>query len=561
MSKYITNINIMNDEIEQEYEYENDTWETRSFNFESEDETFNEIIDEISVKAYVRDEPIIFTCLKTIEPLPQPISLPVEEKFQTPEEMAEINNVRSKLTWCIPQKISENYDKSDDDSDDESGDEIQRKIIKIDLNYPTIQEANRLKSKKPKLDHSSGWINIGKETVTKILANPIETGKLLRNTQMCLYGEKCKRKSCRFAHRPEDLVVGDCLYKDHCRFVSYRNGFYVNNSSGDKMCKHLHPEEKLEDFYVRTNLKKRGIPSEDEMQKAFEEFIEPVKIEKPATFFRPSVWKPIENIQNKPKKAILQEAQRPSIVEDIVTYKIKEKNNISVRKREIKNVIERKEETIIRLKNSQYLSEFNKKQIEKLKIEIQEYEKELKELEDRLNIINSMTKLEKVQKFLPIVEIVPEKVINRKNVTSPGTVLELMTNKKEMDNSESEPVKELPTIQLELPMIPIPQEKVDETGWISVKTKPIETTKRTRMCSYGKDCRRKVCLFAHTKTELRICPCSFGNECKHVAITGKGFVNVENMKMCMYKHPSEHINNFYYRVGIDKLPVRTQRKM
>ena len=65
--------------------------------------------------------------------------------------------------------------------------------------------------------------------------------------------------------------------------------------------------------------------------------------------------------------------------------KIREKNNINIRIREIKSIIERTEDTIQRLKNSKNLGVFEKKQLQRLYTSIEEYENELQELEIKLS--------------------------------------------------------------------------------------------------------------------------------------------------------------------------------
>ena len=88
--------------------------------------------------------------------------------------------------------------------------------------------------------------------------------------------------------------------------------------------------------------------------------------------------------------------------------------------------------------------------------------------------------------------------------------------------------------------------------------KKIETTlEKTKLCTYGDNCKRgQKCRFAHSKEELIVSNCVFGKSCRFVKQEQNGFSNISKTKICLHKHPEESMNNFYERVGIDKNPVK-----
>ena len=56
--------------------------------------------------------------------------------------------------------------------------------------------------------------------------------------------------------------------------------------------------------------------------------------------------------------------------------------------------------------------------------------------------------------------------------------------------------------------------------------KSIQDKTKTAMCSFGKDCKRDVCNFAHTVDELRVFECTFKSSCR-------------NGNKCAYFHPEK----------------------
>jgi hypothetical protein len=83
------------------------------------------------------------------------------------------------------------------------------------------------------------------------------------------------------------------------------------------------------------------------------------------------------------------------------------------------------------------------------------------------------------------------------------------------------------------------------------KTKIDKALTKTKMCNYGIKCSRGTsCRFAHSKSELTVRNCVFGDCCKFIQnIKGK-IENKTGGKVCEYKHSIENIECYYQRVGM-----------
>lgn len=72
----------------------------------------------------------------------------------------------------------------------------------------------------------------------------------LTKTKMCSSvqnGESCPHgKSCRFAHSADELVVPLCAFDHDCRFIEINEEGSVSNSSGTRVCEHMHTGETKE---------------------------------------------------------------------------------------------------------------------------------------------------------------------------------------------------------------------------------------------------------------------------------------------------------------------------
>lgn len=118
----------------------------------------------------------------------------------------------------------------------------------------------------------------------------------------------------------------------------------------------------------------------------------------------------------------------------------------------------------------------------------------------------------------------------------------------------------VPTVtHISAPVVCVPIEQVESTrsealNVLADNDKIREKLSFTRMCisvSTGKPCRHGTnCRFAHSKKELKIAPCFFGDRCKFVCMKNGKYVNMKD-KNCTNLHPNESENDFH---------IRTQQK-
>ena len=582
MAKYMMNM------YENDNEYGDDSWETKSFDFGSDDEydeKLDSVIDVESVRTYVREEkayqvPIVIkhVVLTIAEPTKteKELEQEVEEKKK---EIAEIEAVQAKLaasSWCKKVEVVVIDSDSDSDSDDEDKVVTKNVEIEFDFDFPTLSQGIAMKVAK-NTDATDGWKTVGdRQKAKNILSDKVEISKALTKTKLCDSIRKnveCRHgANCRFAHSVEELVLSPCLFGKKCRFVAYTDSVYANCS--EKKCMHQHPEEELENYYIRTGLKQRASATEEEMDDAYAAFcsspvpqtekqVSPKKFE-PKKF----EFKKFENVQNKPKKAILALKARKLVAEDLETQKIKAKNEISNKLRDFGVELKRKSETLDRFKNMNNISEFYKKQIKKLESEIANINSEVARLETELKNVASMKKVEIAQPV--IVELKPEIVIAVKKVVAKP---EIVIASKKVDAKPAlvimvAPKPKIVTVEVEQAITPksvddgfieVKSQRNNGFNFLQDKTKIDEVLTRTKMCTFGKDCTRgDKCRFAHNKEELQISNCAFGAGCKFTCRNARGYENVSKTKICLHRHTDEHINNFYFRVGIDKVSTKTQ---
>ena len=528
MQQIIMNMNIEDDY----YDWENEEIEYDFGIVEQDCQEIDDLYHEDRIDIADLDFQAVTNYVKE---LPQPkIPTPV---IHTAEELAEIEIVKTKLVWCSkPAQRPEHLKYA---SDSESEDEDERKTTcKLVMEFPSLIDSVGVKVVKPnntvhqkRIEH----VPIEHVPVAYVPSNS------LRKTRMCYNGEKCPREHCDFAHRPEELVFKPCNFGGQCYTVKFYRGHYINFSSKGDICMYIHPEEKPEDCCVRTKIIKRSAPTETEMDDAFNEYnANPKLFSGSLPVPKPINENSFEILQVKPQKTVIVEKSRSQVEESLESLKIREKNEILNRIREVNVSNRQKSETLGRFKNMRNKTNFQKTQIIKLEELISVNEKELVKLNERLKNVPLMKKPEKKEVIVPV-KIVPVKAVT-KNVVSEE--------------------KQAPRVSvfLQKPVV-LNQVKADEDRSNILKTlesvkKTRKNLEKTRMCNLT-PCTRAVCTFAHSKTDLKISMCIFGDLCKFVAKTSDGFVN-KSSKPCMDRHPEEHINNFYYRVGIDKVPVRTR---
>ena len=436
-------------------------------------------------------------------------------------------------------------------------------IEKYDANFPTISQSlirHELK----------GWTTVGKQEKKTTFENvPKKVADVAKSkTAMCnsfFSGEKCRHgKHCRYAHSAEELVVSECTYGETCKCVHYSGGYCCNNKG--KVCARKHPNESDEDFFIRTGLKKREPPTEEEMQRTYEEFLrvsEKVK-DKQVKNVKKQVWKVYENVQFKPKPVIVTKPVKLAEI-DFEAQKIRDKNDITSRIKELNINIKRASETASRFKAIRDATEYYKLQVVKLVDKIKNYKTEIASLEGRI------VEVENRKKPVNKPEIVFE------NITLPVSPISKVSDKPR--------VEKVVTVVLFVPQNT--KVSVVENGWVEVKNKqrkPVEVCKpveavekpvtpiddrnhafsvlknkemmdkvlvKTEMCRFGKSCKRGgACRFAHDKSELTAKLCLFGSCCKCVIETKNGLMNKYGEKKCTFKHPSETVDSFHKRIGL-----------
>lgn len=455
---------------------------------------------------------------------------------------------------------------SDSDSEIEEVITVKPLVEKFDPSFPSIGQAIIMMK-----DNSEGWQTIPAKKTKPVVEVVKKTGSDLNKTRMCDSVSKkfkCRHHNCRFAHSTEELVLLPCQYGKDCNRVCFNKTYYSN--SGDKVCDRHHPDENVEDYYIRVGLKKRGPPTEEEMQEIFDEFLADVKQVKQAPKpHKKNVWKKFENVQFKKPVEIKQKPVKLA-APDFEQQKIRDKNETVNRISQIKSSIVRNDDTISRFKSLKGKTEYHLAQIEKLQQSNDAFKNELTSLDEKIKSIDTRQKPVQVKVEIPVqVEVKPKAV-------------EVAVVKKVKEEVKIYLYMPQCVVKVQSPVVSpkvevIPKEKPSaDDGWIEVKSnKPLQTPvipigdrntafdilkdksklekvlTKTKMCSFGKNCQRgKNCRFAHSKRELTVRTCIFGNDCKFVKRTANGFVNVSKTKCCEFKHPDEMINNFYSRVGI-----------
>jgi hypothetical protein len=447
-----------------------------------------------------------------------------------------------------------------DDSDSEDDEEVIKKPVveKLDFSFPSISESLTMKVVKQNTDVTDGWIEVKQET-RKIPVNfekkefkPATSEK----TKLCDSVTKnttCRHGNfCRFAHSLEQLSVKNCDYGKTCNFVVSKNGVWKNNNNySNRKCLHIHPEEEMEAFYYRTGLKKRPVEVSP--------VATPVKKEKKVTVPQVKKQKPVKFVK-----------------ENLEAYKIREKNRISIRIKEVQVSKKRTEDTIGRIKAIKDINEFYKKELLKHQTSLKNFKVELETLEKELTVVNEL-------KSVPILEVKQQEVFVKPEVkiekkVQPKTVMEVtlyiaprpkqpkpapviteVSKPKEegwieVKTRNVKPIVVTPVVKTETPKSVVSVTRDVGFDILKDKTKIDTALRRTKMCTFGKNCRRgSACRFAHSKKELTVSNCVFGYSCKFVKSTSSGIVNTNNTKICLHKHPDEHINNFYFRTGIDKV--------
>ncbi|MCP3681755.1 MAG: hypothetical protein GY861_03605 [bacterium] len=91
----------------------------------------------------------------------------------------------------------------------------------------------------------------------------------------------------------------------------------------------------------------------------------------------------------------------------------------------------------------------------------------------------------------------------------------------------------------------------DEMAKRLTKTRLCWSVEKGVPCPHGED----KCKFAHTKKDVRMAPCLFGERCRFVEWDGSAYCNKSNHRQCPYNHPEESRENWEKRTGLDKVHI------
>lgn len=119
--------------------------------------------------------------------------------------------------------------------------------------------------------------------------------KRLTKTRLCWSVQKgipCPHGAgnCHFAHTKDELRMAPCLFGDRCRFVRWRGSEYCNNSSSDRKCHYVHPEESRENYMKRTGLDKIELKVPDKAKTKVTDIVPVQVLTKPTGEPHPRRW-------------------------------------------------------------------------------------------------------------------------------------------------------------------------------------------------------------------------------------------------------------------------------
>ena len=119
--------------------------------------------------------------------------------------------------------------------------------------------------------------------------------KRLTKTRLCWSVQKgvpCPHGAgnCHFAHTKDELRMAPCLFGDRCRFVRWRGSEYCNNSSSDRKCHYVHPEESRENYMKRTGLDKIELKVPDKVKTKVTDIVPVQVLTKPTGEPHPRRW-------------------------------------------------------------------------------------------------------------------------------------------------------------------------------------------------------------------------------------------------------------------------------
>jgi hypothetical protein len=81
---------------------------------------------------------------------------------------------------------------------------------------------------------------------------------------------------------------------------------------------------------------------------------------------------------------------------------------------------------------------------------------------------------------------------------------------------------------------------------------------KTRLCKNLSNCMfGESCHYAHAVSQIVIVDCAYGDNCIFIENDESGnYVNTDIDKICFFKHPSESDDDYHFRVGNTKPPIK-----
>jgi len=465
----------------------------------------------------------------------------------------------------------------------------KRKVEALVVQKIEIKEYDWNVSKKEVLSIKEIILNEKEEKNWKIInykkekkEKPVEVQKQNIKTEMCKSFKKynCKYRNCRFAHSIEELTVSNCMYGVKCKAVNTdsKRKIYRNDSKKDKVCFKLHPDENLENFYVRTGLKNPEKVTEEEMN-VTEDMI--LKFEDEVLANKTSTANFInQKIRFLPvNETFIYELVTPYNFVNICFNGLGEKR----KEKKIKDVVKVDKKEIQKAQQEQK----RKDKIEKLQIQIKEMNEKIKKNKNLIDRFSPRVNNEQCQKLCE--NLKKENEFINKNISVLEKNIDDL-NKKHEPKVEEKKVEEKKVEEKKVEEKKVEEKKVEEKkveekkveksqfninsksfimalGVVSnepsqkccekedVKSETSIKSIKTEMCrSVGKyKCHIGVnCRFAHNLKELKIINCAFGDRCFDVECISGKYINIQNNKnrICQRQHPTETLENVYNRLNI-----------
>lgn len=172
-------------------------------------------------------------------------------------KVIEINDKKVTVNKKIVERINENV--LENEKVKEKVIAKERPNVWTNFNVTSNNEfitKNEQNNEVVKENDSKEWKKVVHKTKNKGIEEKLNTDtKSNTRTRMCKNKSSCNRKDCNYAHRFDELIFKDCLYKDRCRLIILKNNVYENSfkesSSDFKCCLFKHNNETKNNLFNR----------------------------------------------------------------------------------------------------------------------------------------------------------------------------------------------------------------------------------------------------------------------------------------------------------------------